>query len=78
MIHPQSSQSTQQLITYRPQQQHAGMFISGFDWRLYGTGTFRQMPRDDHEAEIYLNRFVPVSYTHLTLRSPGTGLSGHT
>lgn len=60
MVQPQYLQSTGQLITYRPQQQHAGMFISGFDWRLYGTGTFRQMqiPRDDHEAEIYLNRFV--------------------
>jgi hypothetical protein len=58
MIHPQYSPSTGQLVTYRPQQQHAGMFISGFDWRVYGTGTFRQMPRDDHEAEIYLNRFV--------------------
>jgi hypothetical protein len=58
MIQPQSSQSSAHLITYRPQQQHVGMFISGFDWRLYGTGTFRQMPRDDHEAELYLNRFV--------------------
>jgi len=33
------------------------MFLSGVDWRLYGTGTFRKMPTD-HEAEIYLNRFV--------------------
>jgi hypothetical protein len=86
MIHPQSSQSTQQLITYRPQQQHAGMFISGFDWRLYGTGTFRQMPRDDHEAEIYLNRFVRqlgdslhfrkkeiAYYAALEDRTPGLG-----
>jgi hypothetical protein len=58
MIQPQSSQSTGELITYLPQRQQAGMFISGFDWRAYGIGTFRQMPRDDHEAEIYLNRFV--------------------
>ena len=57
MVQPQYSQSTAQLITYRPQQQHAGMLVSGFDWRLYGTGTFRKMPTN-HEAEIYLNRFV--------------------
>ena len=52
-LHSQSGQ----LATYRPQQQHAGMFTSGFHWRLYCTGTFRRMPTD-HEAEIYLNRFV--------------------
>jgi hypothetical protein len=45
MVQPQYSQSSGQLVTYRPQQQHYGMFISGFDWRLYGTGTFRQKPR---------------------------------
>jgi hypothetical protein len=32
------------------------MFISGFDWRLYGTGKVREMPTDQ-EAEIYVNRF---------------------
>ncbi len=86
MIQSQSSQSTGQLITYRPQQQHAGMFISGFDWRLYATGTFRQKPRDDHEAEIYLNRFVRqlgdslhfrkreiAYYAALENRTPGLG-----
>ena len=54
MVQPQSPG---ELVTYRPQQQHAGMFLSGFDWRLYGTGTFRKMPTD-HEAEVLLNRFV--------------------
>jgi len=48
----------QQLTTYRPEQQHAGMYISGFDWRLYGTATYRRLPENDHLAEIHLNRFV--------------------
>jgi hypothetical protein len=86
MIQPQYSQSTGQLVTYRPQQQHAGMFISGFDWRLYGTGSFRRMPVDDHEAEIPLNRFVTslgdamhfrkkeiAYYAALEDRTPGLG-----
>ncbi len=58
MIQSQSSHSAGQLVTYRPQQQHAGMFLAGFPWRLYGTGSFRYMPKDDHEATIYLNRFL--------------------
>jgi hypothetical protein len=85
MIQRQYSQSKGRLVTYRPQQQHAGMFISGFDWRLYGTGTFRKMPTD-HEAEIYLNRFVRqlgdslhfrkkelAYYAALEDRTPGLG-----
>ncbi len=47
-----------QLITYHPEQQHAGMFISGFDWRLYGTATFRRLPKHDEEAVLALNRFA--------------------
>jgi hypothetical protein len=79
------SQSAGQLVTYRPQQQHSGMFIQGFDWRLYCTGTFRRMPTDD-EAEIYLNRFVRqlgdslhfgkkemAYYAALEDRTPGLG-----
>jgi hypothetical protein len=86
MIQRQYSQSNGHLVTYRPQQQHAGTFISGFDWRLYGTGTFRQMPKDDHEAEILLNRFVRqlgdslhfrkkelAYYAALEDRTPGLG-----
>ena len=88
MITSQYSQSTGQLVTYRPQQQHAGMFISGFDWRLYGTGTFRQdqKPRDDREVEISLKRFVRqlgdslhfrkkdiAYYAALEDRTPGLG-----
>ena len=90
MIKPQYSRSTgtnitEPLITYRPQQQHAGMFISGFDWRLYGTGTFRKMPAI-YEAEIYLGRFVRqlgdslhfhkkdlAYYAALEDRTPGLG-----
>ena len=45
-------------MTYRPEQQHAGMFIAGFDWRLFGTGTFRCMPKHEDEAVLHLNRFA--------------------
>jgi hypothetical protein len=54
----QHSQPLQQLVTYRPQQQHAGTFISGFDWSLYGTGSFRRLPADDEKAVFYLDRFA--------------------
>lgn len=57
MIESPYSQSAGQLVTYRPEQQHYGMFLAGFPWRLYCTGTFRRMPTD-HDAEIYLTRFV--------------------
>jgi hypothetical protein len=58
MAIPKHLVATGRLSTYRPQQQHAGMFLAGFDWRLYCTGTFRRMPQDDDEAVIYLDRFV--------------------
>lgn len=86
MIESQYSQSARQLVTYRPQQQHAGMFIAGFPWTIYGTGSFRQMPKDDHEATVYLNRFLRslgdamhfrrkdiACYAALEDRTPGLG-----
>jgi hypothetical protein len=73
-------------MTYKPEQQHAGMFISGFDWRLYGTGTFRQLPRDEEHAAFYLDRFANklsramrfgkndlAYYAALEDRTPGLG-----
>jgi hypothetical protein len=57
MIQSQCSKPDSHLITYCPQQQHAGMFISGFDWTLYGTGTFRKLPTV-HDATIALDRFA--------------------
>lgn len=88
MIESRCSQSAGQLVTYRPQQQHYGMFLAGFPWRLYCTATFRQMPTpmDDHEAEVRLNRFVrqlgvslhfgkkeTAYYAVLEDRTPGLG-----
>jgi hypothetical protein len=80
------SQSVGQLVTYRPQQQHYGMFLAGFPWTLYCAGSFRQMPRDDHQATICLNRFLRslgdamrlrkrdiACYAALEDRTPGLG-----
>ena len=52
------SMSYTQLRTYRPKQQHAGMYLSGFDWRLYGTGSFSKLPPDEERTVFYLNRFA--------------------
>ena len=78
--------SDHQLITYRPCQQHYGTFISGFDWTLYGTGSFRRLPRDEEEAVFHLNRFSDklsramqfkkddlAYYAALEDRTPGLG-----
>ena len=58
MAVPEHLLPTKPLMTYRPEQQRYGEFLSGFDWRLYCTGTFRRLPENDHEAEIMLKRFV--------------------
>jgi hypothetical protein len=46
-----------QLITYHPVQQHNGLFLQGFDWTLYGTGTFRRVVSEDN-ASLLLDRFA--------------------
>lgn len=74
------------LRTYRPEQQHNGMYLSGFDWRLYGTGTFRKMPKDEEQAVFLLNRYANklsramqykkhelAYYAALEERTPGLG-----
>jgi hypothetical protein len=58
MATPQHLVPPGELIRYRPEQQYAGMFVSGFDWRLYCTGTFRQSPANDDVALICLDRYV--------------------
>jgi hypothetical protein len=91
--HPDSQHSGLQrtghigeLITYRPEQQHYGMFLNGFDWKLYGTGSFRRLPRGEEEAVFHLNRFATklsramqfkkndlAYYAALEDRTPGLG-----
>lgn len=56
MTIPEHLSNPKPLKTYRPQQQHAGEFLSGFDWTHYFTGTFRAVPWNESEAVRRLDR----------------------
>jgi hypothetical protein len=49
--------NAKQLLTYTPEQQLYGQWLSGYPWRLYCTGTFRMTVLDD-EAKFMIQRFV--------------------
>lgn len=45
------------LKTYNPIAQHRGEYLRGFDWNIYGCGTYRH-PVSDTYAEALLKRFM--------------------
>jgi hypothetical protein len=75
---------TQNLMTYNPMAQHMGSWLLGYNWNIYGTGTYAN-PVSVSYAEILMKRFMerldrklgaPVSYfAALERRTSGCGLS---
>ena len=58
------------LITYNAVAQHIGSWFSGYDWDVYGCGTYRE-PVSEMRAQALMKRFIerltrrlrtPVSY----------------
>lgn len=58
------------LMTYDTTQQQYGTWFAGFDWNIYGTGTYRE-PVSESRAQVLLKRYMerlgrkmhgPVSY----------------
>lgn len=76
--------STGTLMTYNPLQQHWGTFLLGYDWNIYGCGTYRE-PISSARADVLLPRFMerlgrklhaPVSYfAALERRYSGCGIA---
>ncbi len=46
-----------ELMTYDATQQHYGAWLSGYDWDVYGCGTYRE-PKSEVRAQILLKRFM--------------------
>jgi hypothetical protein len=75
---------TGRLVTYSPMAQHWGTYLAGFEWNIYGCGTYRQ-PVSEPYAEALLKRFMErlgrkqhcrVSYfAALERRYSGCGMS---
>jgi hypothetical protein len=73
-----------QLTTYTPMTQHTGTWLMGYDWSIYGCGTYAE-PVNEFRAEVLMRRFMerldrklhaPVSYyAALERRYSGCGLS---
>lgn len=58
------------LINYNAMAQHTGTWLRGYDWDIYGCGTYRE-PKNETHAQALLKRFMerlqrklhaPVSY----------------
>lgn len=49
--------NTRFLKTYNAPQQHWGTFLSGYDWDIYGCGTYRE-PVSEPAAEALMKRFM--------------------
>lgn len=73
-----------QLKTYSPMNQHMGTWLMGYNWSIYGCGTYRE-PVGEVGAHALMKRFMerldrklraPVSYfAALERRTSGCGLS---
>lgn len=73
-----------QLKTYNPMTQHMGTWLLGYDWNIYGCGTYSD-PVNVTLAQALMKRFIerldhklraPISYfAALELRYSGCGLS---
>ena len=58
------------LVTYNAMAQHTGTWLRGYDWNIYGCGTYRE-PKSGPHAQALMKRFMerlqrklhaPVSY----------------
>lgn len=76
--------SGSRLMTYNAAQQHWGTYLQGFDWSIYGCGTYRE-PVSAVRAEALMKRYMerlsrkmktPISYfAGLEQRLSGCGMS---
>jgi hypothetical protein len=76
--------SGNRLMTYNAPRQHWGTYLSGFDWDIYGCGTYRE-PVGAVRAEALMKRYIehlsrklkaPVSFfAALERRYSGCGMS---
>jgi hypothetical protein len=72
------------LMTYDATQQHWGTYLAGFEWTIYGCGTYRESV-NARRAEVLMKRYmerlnkrlkVPVSFfASLERRYSGCGMS---
>ena|ERR1017187_6462977 len=45
------------LVTYDAMAQHTGTWLRGFDWNIYGCGTYRE-PKSETHAQALMKRFI--------------------
>jgi hypothetical protein len=72
------------LVNYNAMAQHTGTWLRGYDWNIYGCGTYRQAESEVH-AQALMKRYIerlarklraPVSfYASLERRYSGCGYS---
>jgi hypothetical protein len=54
---PERELMMKRLVTYDPMAQHTGTWLRGYNWNIYGCGTYRQ-PKSETHAVALMKRFV--------------------